>query len=154
MVTNPLVIMPSSTGKNESIFSCEFDDLDHDRQVLREAQNLRRMDVARMSESDMPTQHGRSSDVHFSRFQYNRLMKRQMIKSIILAKKDSEQDGIAWNLHGHTHFIVLRLAASRYPAHTAIRQQITDAPIFAPARNHSPSFIRLSVCRLKDENVV
>ena len=26
--------------------------------------------------------------------------------------------------------------------------------ILAPARNHSPSFIRLRVCRLNDENVV
>ncbi len=95
MVTNPLVIMPSSTGKNESIFSGESTI----STTTGKSCERRKIFVVWMRlecpKSDMPAQHGRSSDVHFSRFQYNRLMQRQVIKSMILAKEDSEQDGIA-----------------------------------------------------------
>jgi hypothetical protein len=36
------------------------------------------------------------------------------------------------------------------PAQTATRHRTTESPILAPARSHSPSFIRFSVCRLND----
>jgi hypothetical protein len=40
-----------------------------------------------MSEADMPTQHRGPTEVHFARFQCNCLMKRQIGKSIVLAKE-------------------------------------------------------------------
>jgi len=39
------------------------------------------------------------------------------------------------------------------PAHTLIRHRTIESPILVPARSHSPSFIRFSVCRLNDEKV-
>src|SRR5665213_1506838 len=86
--------------------------------------------------------------------EHNRLIQRQTFELVVFSKEDAKQNGAVRDLHGHIHFILLRLAATRYPAHTAIRQHTTDAPIFAPARTISPSCIKLSVCRLNDENVV
>lgn len=85
----------------------------------------------------MSPQHRRSSEVHFSRLQNDRLMKRQMIRSIILAKVDTEHDGVAWNLHGHTPFVVLTLPESKSLADTAIKQQSTGMPMFTPGRQRS-----------------
>ena len=90
-----------------------------------------------MSEAHVPAQHRRTPEVHFARLQHDRLMKWQMIRSIIFAKVDTEQNGVAWNLHGHTHFIVLTLPENQYPAHTPIKLQITAIPIFTPGRQRS-----------------
>src|ERR1700680_2149416 len=75
------------------------DDLNHDRQILREAQDLRRMNTARMAESDMAAQDGCATEVHLPRLQDNRLMKRKTLKSVVLSEKDAEQDGLPRNLH-------------------------------------------------------
>src|SRR5579871_2374888 len=130
------------------------DDLDHDRQVLGEAQDLGRVDVARMPEPDVPTQHRGAAELHFPGLEHDRLIERQALEFVVLAEEDAEQDGVARDVHHQTHFIALMLAASTWPAQTATRHATTEPTTLPPARSHSPSFIRLSVCRLNDEKVV
>src|SRR5204862_673509 len=43
---------------------------------------------------------------------------------------------------------------STWPSQTAARHSTTDAAMLANASAHSPSLNNVSVCRLKDENVV
>ena len=154
MVTRPLVIMPSSTGRKPSICSFEFDDLDDDRQILRQPQDLGGVNAAGMTEADVSAQDGRAAEMHFAGFEDDRLVQRQMLKPVVFTEEDSEQHGIAWNLHAQAPFIMLRDAASTKPAQTPIRHSTTDSTTLPPARKNSPSFMRLSVCRLNDENVV
>jgi hypothetical protein len=45
-------------------------------------------------------------------------------------------------------------SASRWPAHTAIKQTTTETPTLPNARPHAPVRISSYVCRLNDENVV
>ena|SRR6266567_385209 len=107
-----------------------------------------------MTEANVSSQNCRPGEMHFPSLQHDRLMERQVIELVVFAEKNTEQNCVVWNLHGQIHFIVLRLAAARWPTQTATMQHRTDSPMLAPARNHSPSFIRLRVCRLNDENVV
>jgi hypothetical protein len=102
----------------------------------------------------MPSQHRRATEMHFPGLQHDRLIERDVATLVILAEEDAEQNSIMGDLHGHIHFIVFIVEASMEPPQTAIRHNITDRPIFPPARNHSPSFMRLSVCKLNEENVV
>ncbi len=53
-----------------------------------------------------------------------------------------------------TPLIWLSVAASMWPSHTAMKQSTSDRPALAPARSHSPSRARLSVCKLNEEKVV
>jgi hypothetical protein len=92
------------------LFLC-VDDLDHNWQILREAQDLRGMNVARMAEPDMSPQDRSTAKSHLARLQYNRLVERQVIEFVIFAEENTEQHGIAGNLHVHIHFIVLMLFA-------------------------------------------
>ena len=110
--------------------------------------------MTRVPESHMPSQHRRAAELPFPCLQHNRLVEREIAELVVLAEEDAEQDGITRNLHGQIHFIALIVEASMEPPQTAIRHNITDRPIFPPARNHSPSFMRLSVCKLNEENVV
>ncbi len=146
--------MPSSTGRKASILSCEFDDLDDHRQILRQAQDFGGVNVAGMAEADVSAQHGRAAEMHFAGFEDDRLVQRQMLKPVVLAEEDLQQHGVAWNLHAQAPFIILRDAASTKPAQTPIRHSTTDRTTLPPARKNSPSFMRLSVCKLNDENVV
>ena len=94
MVTRPLDIMPSSTGRKVFNLFLRVDDLDDDRQILREPQELGGMNTARMAESDMATQDGCTAEVHLPRLQDDGLMKRNAINLVIFAKEYPEQDGL------------------------------------------------------------
>src|SRR6267142_6588541 len=107
-----------------------------------------------MTEANVSSQNCRTGEMHFLGLQNDRLVERQVIKPVVFAEEDTEQNCVVRNLHGQIHFIVLKLAAARWPTHTATMQHRTDNPMLALARNHSPSFIKLRVCRLNDENVV
>src|SRR5580693_492836 len=102
----------------------------------------------------MPPQHRGAAEMHFPGLLHDRLMEREALKLVVFAEEDPKQDAIARNPHGQAPFIILRVDASMEPAQTAIRHNATDRPILPPARNHSPSFTRLSVCKLNEENVV
>jgi hypothetical protein len=71
------------------------------------------VNVTRLSESNVPSQHCRATKVHFPSFQNDRLMERQMLEFLILPEEDAEQYGVTRNLHSQTHFIALRAAAAR-----------------------------------------
>ncbi len=107
-----------------------------------------------MPEADVTAQHRCAAKIHLTSLEHDRLVERQMFKFVVFAEEDAKQYGIAGDLHDHVHFIVLIAVASKTPAHTAIRHSTNDRPTLAPARNHSPSLARLSVCRLNDEKVV
>src|SRR3954453_11547634 len=47
-----------------------------------------------------------------------------------------------------------RVTATMRPSQTAARQQANDSAVLSDAFNQSPSRIKSSVCKLKDENVV
>ena len=98
-----------------------------------------------MAEADMSSQHRRAAEMHLPGFQHDSLIQRQMVELVVFAEEDAKQDGVMRNLHGQTHLMALIVTASTKPAHTANMQSATDRPILAPACNHSPSFIRLSV---------
>jgi hypothetical protein len=131
-----------------------IDDLNHHGQVLRQAQNLCCVYVTWMPEPDVTPKDCGAGQVHFASLEHNRFVQRSVAGPIVLAEKDTKQYRGSGKLHAQVHFMALMLPASMYPAHTAIRQQITDIATLVPARNHPPSFMRLSVCKLNDENVV
>jgi hypothetical protein len=94
------------------------DDFNHDRQILREAQDLRCMNAARMAESDMTAQDGCATEVHLPRLQDNRLVKRKALKSVVFSEKDAEQDGLPRNLHDPSpHFLNYNWPADLIPLH-------------------------------------
>jgi hypothetical protein len=76
-----------------------IDDLNHDRQVLRQTQEPVGMDTTRVPESNVATQDSCAAEVHFPRLQYNRFMEGNAMKFIFLPEKNPEQDGFPWNLH-------------------------------------------------------
>ena len=104
----------------------------------------------------MAAQHRGAGELQLAGLQHDGFVQRLMLKFVVLAEENSEQDGVPGYLHASApfYFIALIRLASTTPTHTAIRQSATERPILAPARNHSPSFTRFKVCRLKDENVV
>jgi hypothetical protein len=108
-----------------------------------------------------PTHHGRGSPVE----KLTIVSPFEAVGAFTAGKMSKEDfDGIEKNacpsevLHlphvDHANFIVLRPMARTWPAHTATRHSTTEAPILTPAWSHSPSFMRFSVCRLKEEKVV
>lgn len=113
-------------------FFLRIDDLDHHRQILGKAQDLGRMNVARMTKADMASQHSRSAKMHLPSFQYDSLMQRQTLKLGVFSEEDTEQDSVPRNLHIQIPFIALIAPASRAPAHTEIRQSATDKPVYVP----------------------
>ena len=59
----------------------------------------------------------------FAGFEDDRLVQRQMLKLVVFAEEDAQQDGVARNLHVQAPFIILRTAASTKPAKTADQAQ-------------------------------
>src|SRR5450759_1463174 len=102
----------------------------------------------------MTAQNGGAGEMQLAGLQHDRLVERQAFEFVVFAEKNAEQNGVARELHRHTHFMALRLTARMCPAHTAARQRITEPVILVPAYSHSPSFTRFNVCKLNDENVV
>src|SRR6516165_1217024 len=76
------------------------DDLDHDRQVLRQAQDFGGVDVARMAEAHRTAQDRGASELHLAGFDQNRLIERQAPRLGVFPDEDSEQDGVTRKLHG------------------------------------------------------
>src|SRR6266581_2264664 len=64
------------------------------------------------------------------------------------------RDRLPWHCLDNSYFIELRPTARAWPAQTETKHSTIDAPMLPPARNHSPSFNKLSVCRLNEEKVV
>src|SRR4029077_18002376 len=131
-----------------------FDDLDHQRQILREAQHLGRVQTARMAEAHRSAQNGRAGEAHFARLEHDRLVKRLTARLVVLADEDAEQHGVPGERHGQTHFMALMESASMWPSQTATRQSTTEPTTLPPTWSHSPSLARLSVWRLNEEKVV
>src|SRR3954453_10221748 len=67
------------------------DDLDDERQVLREAEDLRGMHPAGMPETHAATQHGRPGEMHLARLHHDALVERPAIAAVILADEGSEE---------------------------------------------------------------
>ena len=112
------------------------------------------MQHARMAEAHRPAQDGGAGEMHLAGLEHNGLVERLMVSLVILADKDAQENGVAGERHGQIHFNELIEAASTKPNHTATRQATTERTTLAPANHHSPSWTRLRVCRLKEENVV
>jgi hypothetical protein len=94
-VTRPLDIMRSISGRNASIFSA-----DDQRQVLRQPQDLGRVQVAGMTVAHGPAQHRGAGKMHLSRLEHERLVKRAMLELVVFADEDAQQHGVLGNLHG------------------------------------------------------
>src|ERR1700731_456521 len=100
-----------------------------------------------MAEACVAPQYRCAAELHFPRFQHDRLVQGQVAGFVVFAEEDAEQGRVALNLHHHTHLMALMLDASTCPTQTAIRQHATESTILPPARNHSPSLTRFKVCR-------
>jgi hypothetical protein len=87
-------------------------DLHDHRKVLRQAQNLGRVNVTRMPKADVPTKNRRTRQMYFARLQHDCLVERQMTEPIGLAKKDAEQYGVTREFHSYIHFVELTTPAS------------------------------------------
>src|SRR5436190_14859610 len=109
------------------------------------------MHAARFAEAHRTAQSRRAGQMHFARFQNDRFVEWPVFMAIALTDKDAQQSGFVWNFHSSYR---LRASAQRWPAQTAPRHRTTERMTFAAARNQSPSMVRLSVCRLKEEKVV
>src|SRR6266540_2050951 len=72
-------------------------DLDDQRQVHREPENLGGMQAARFPEPHRSTQHRRASQVHFTRLQHNGLVKWLVMTTVGLADEDTQEHGIVRN---------------------------------------------------------
>jgi hypothetical protein len=118
------------------------DDLDHERQILGEAQDLGRVQMARMAEAHRD---GRAGKAHLARFQHDRLVERLTASLVVLADEDAEQRRVACERDGQTHFMTLMESASIWPSQTARRQSTTEPTTLPPACSHSPSLARLRV---------
>src|ERR671930_11055 len=107
-----------------------------------------------MAEAHRPAQHRGAGELHLAGLEQDRLVERQPPGLGVFADEDAKQNGVARNLHDHTHRMVLRPTAAIWPSQTASRHSTTEPPILKDACNHSPSFMRLSVWMLNEENVV
>ena len=76
------------------------DDLDHQRQVFREAKNLGGVQSARMAIAHRAAEHGCAGKMHLARLEYNRFVERFVVVTIILANEDTKQDRLVRYLHG------------------------------------------------------
>src|SRR5579871_4375690 len=130
------------------------DDLDHQRQVFGQPQDLRRVQPARFAEAHRPAQHGGAGEVQFARFQYDRFIERLRAGLVVLADEDTEQQGLLWDLHGQLPFRRLRRFAVTWPSQTASNQPTTETMILISAAERFPACSRRNVSRLNDENVV
>src|SRR5882724_772481 len=131
-----------------------LDDLDDDRQVFRQSQDLRRVQPARVAIAHWAAQDCRSRQVHLARLQHDGFVERLVLVAIIFAEEDAQQYGLVRQLHVQIPLSWFSVAAAMCPSHTANRQRTTDSAMLPPAANHSPSRTRASVCRLKEEKVV
>src|SRR5690348_2598142 len=76
------------------------DDLDDDRQVFREAQDLGGVQPAGMAETERAAQNGGPGEMPFARLEHDRLVERTVLASLVLADEDPQQNGVPWDLHG------------------------------------------------------
>ena len=67
------------------------DDLDDDRQVLRQAQDLGGVQVAGMSEAGDAAQHGSAGQPRLARLENDRLVERHMAVAVVLAAEDAQE---------------------------------------------------------------
>src|SRR5215813_4356639 len=82
-----------------------------------------------MAEAHRPAQHRGASELHLARLEQDRLVEREASGLGVFADEDAKQNGIARNLHDHTHRMVLRLTAAIWPSQTASRHSTTEPPI-------------------------
>src|SRR3972149_2936495 len=77
-------------------------DLDHDRQVCRELEELRRMDSGVASEAHRAAENRRAGQVRFSRATHDRLVQRPVAARLLvaLADKDAKQYAVFRYLQG------------------------------------------------------
>ena len=98
-VTMPSAIISSSTGRKASIFSGVVDDLDDHRQVLRQAQDLGRVDAAVGAVAEVAAQHGGAGEVPLARRLHDRLVERLVVIAVAVADEDSQQLGALRQMH-------------------------------------------------------
>src|SRR6185437_4974706 len=130
------------------------DDLDHERQILRQAQDLAGVKPAGGAEAHGSPQHGGAGQMLLTRLQNDRLAQRLSIRAVILADENTKQHSLFRDLHCQSPFKRLSRAASAYPSQTASTQVTTDTPMFKNAVSAWPARNSLTVSRLKEENVV
>ena len=70
-------------------------DLDDERQILRQAQDLGGVQMARMAEAHRPAQHGGAGEAHLAGLQHDRLVEGPMSGLVVLANEDAQQHGVA-----------------------------------------------------------
>jgi hypothetical protein len=111
VVTSAIPIMPSMVDECVDLFLA-VDDLDDERQVLRQADDLGRVQHARMSEAHGTAQDGGPGDMHLPGFEHDRLVERLVIGLVGFADEDAQQHGVAGEWLGQIHFMLLMEAAS------------------------------------------
>ena len=95
VVTSALPMMGSMAATNFSIFSSLSTISMIERQILRQAQDLGGVQMARMAEAHRPAQHGGAGKAHLARLQHDRLVEGLMPGLVVLADEDAQQHGVA-----------------------------------------------------------
>src|SRR5579872_7548184 len=86
-------------GQEAADLLLAVDDLDDQRKVLRQPQDLCRMKAARMSEAHGPAQNGGAGKMQRACLQYDRLVERFSLMLVVFADKDAKKNGVLGNLH-------------------------------------------------------
>jgi hypothetical protein len=71
-----------------------IDDLDHHRQIARQAQDLGGVQAAVVTEAEGPAQHRGAGQARLARLEHDRLVERLAVGAIVLAEKDAQQHGL------------------------------------------------------------
>src|SRR5690242_8392885 len=86
-------------GKEGGDLLRAVDDLDDQRQVAGEAQDLGAVQMARMAKAQTAAQHGGAGDVRLARLEHDCLVERLAVVAIVLADEDAQKLRLLGKLH-------------------------------------------------------
>src|SRR6185437_15599342 len=131
------------------------DDLNHQRQVFRQAQDLGGVQPAGMPVAEPAAQHRGAGKMHRARLEYYCLIEGAAVAvTVVFSDEYAQKLRLSRCLHIQDPPRRLRRAASTWPSHTATSHAATETTTFSPAVAQAPLCARRSVSRLKAEKVV
>ena len=95
VVTSALPMIGSMAATNLFDLLLNVHDLDDERQVLRQSQDLGGVQMARMAEAHRSAQHGGAGKTHLAGLQHDGLVERPVAGLVVLADEDAQQHGVA-----------------------------------------------------------
>src|SRR6266566_1566375 len=114
-------------------------DLDDERQIERQPQDLVGVHHARRPEPGHPPQHGRAREPPGAQLLEQRFVQRLAVILIALADEDAHEGAFALEAMRHGASRHSSLLASAVPVITAARQPTMVPPMYNPAYQYSPS---------------